>query len=617
MALTTNPIRLRPLCLRLSLLALLAVGICPAARAGEAPLAASGSAFLRDQAGSAIHWQAWDAPTLARAKAEGRPVYVFIGSFLSELSRATAHQSFATPEVVDLLNQNFICIAVDRDEQPDVAACAQYYLQTVKQLSGWPAHLWLTPELQPFEGSSYLPPSEEWGKASLLKVARQARDAWTTSASACRTQAAASVAALAHPFPAVAPAANKIPEKLAAAAAAWAATADPAHGGFGESLKLPEPELLRFLLHQSPAGREIALTTLRALAAGAIHDPLDGGYFERATDAAWRMPYFQKTLAMQARLALAFLDAAQLSGDKSFAAAARSALDYALSSLALPGGNFAAAQDGTLEANAGYYAWTAAEIDTALGADAAAFKSAYGVVAAGNVSADEDASGTLAGKNLLYCATPSIQAAVEVALQNSTAKLRAIRDKRGVLPRDERATAGAHGLMLAALSRAGAQLAEPRYLKAAAQVFATVKKEFVTTSAGDLRRVRGSASAGAPADYAALALGCREYSRAAKNKPADALATQLLVRMNQLFFDATGGRYFAAPAELPAGIFVRAPAAMDVPSAEALALQAGVPADTAKALESGLVAMADNAAANAPGDVLLALALAQPAPARP
>ena len=602
---------------RLAALALIVGGGGTAARAADSPLAGAASAFVRDQAGSAIQWQTWDEKTLRRAKEEGRPVYVFIGSFLSELSRATTKQSFATPEVIELLNQNFICVLVDRDEQPDLAACAQHYLRTVKQLDGWPAHLWLTPELQPFEGGSYLPPSEEWGKSSFIKIARQAKDAWTADPAACRARAQEAVKALLKPFADITAAGSEnIPEKLTAAAKAWTDTTDAAHGGFGEAPKTPEPELLRFLLRQSPADREIALKTLRAIANGAIHDPVDGGYFERATDAAWKMPYFQKTLTLQARLALAFLDAVQLSGDKSFASAARGTLDYALARLSLADGGFAAAQDGTGETAAGCFAWTEAEIDAALGTDAAVFKSAYGVVAAGNVSAEEDSSGALTGKNLLYRITPVGEATAETALTEAAAKLRTVRARRPALPRDERATAGAHGLMLAALSRAGAQLAEPSYLDAAKLLLATVKKDFITTATGDVRRVRGSAAAGAPADYAALALGCREYSQAAKHKESDALATQLLVRASQLFLDAASGRYYAAPAELPVGIFTRAPAAVDTLSAEALALQAGTSADTAKTLTAGLVATLENAP-TAPGDVLLALAATQSVAIKP
>ena len=325
------------------LAALLALGTIAPARADNASLSAAESAFVREQAGSAIHWQRWDQAVLQRARKEGRPVYVFIGSFLSELSRATGRQSFTNPDVVALLNDNFLCILVDREEQPDVAACAQHYIHTVKQLDGWPAHLWLTPELLPFEGASYLPPTEEWGKPSFLKIARQARDTWAAGPAPCRTQAAQAVAQLANPFPPGLPRSDKSPARLAAAAATWRETFDAAHGGFGSPPKAPEPELLRFLLRQTPADRDAALTTLRAITAGAIQDPLDGGCFERATDPAWRLPYFQKTLALQARLALALLDAARISGDPALATAARGPLDYALARLALPDGGFAAA----------------------------------------------------------------------------------------------------------------------------------------------------------------------------------------------------------------------------------------------------------------------------------
>lgn len=596
--------------LRLATCALLAFTVCTGARADESPLTKSASIFVRAQADSKIQWQTWNEATLRRAKAEDRPVYVFIGNFLSELSRATARQTFTNAEVVELLNKNFICVLVDREEQPDVAACAQHYLRTVKQLDGWPAHLWLTPELQPFEGGNYLPPSEEWGKASFMKIARQALDAWNADPAACRARGAEAVSSLGHPFPAVTPAPDKIPEKLSAGAAAWMETVDATHGGFGDTSKSPEPELLRFLLRQSPADREVALTTLRAVVAGAIHDPVDGGFFERSTDLAWRMPYFQKTLLLQARLALALLDTAQLSGDQAFATAARSVLDYTLTGLALADGGFAAAQDGTGETSAGYFAWTEAEIDAALGAGSAAFKSAYGVVTAGNVSAEDDASGNYTGKNLLYRALPLGDAAAESALSASLVKLRKVRDQRPALSVDDRGTSGAHGLLLAALSRAGTQLAEPRYLEAAARTLATIKKEFLADT-GDVRRLRGSPAPGAPADYAALALGCREYGRAAKQADADALATQLLARAGQLFFEASSGRYYSAPAEMPLGIFTRAPAAVDALSAEALALQAVVPTETGKAMAAGLVAPMEYVPA-APGDVLLALALSQP-----
>jgi len=591
-----------------SCLALFSAFVVATAHAAAPDLATSASALIRSQAHGQINWETWNPDMLRRAQKANKPVYVFIGSWLNELSRATCQQSFANADCVAYFNQHFTCVIVDREEHPEVAACARLYLQTVKQTDGWPAHLWLTPELQPYEGAGYLPPSEEWGRTGFPMVARQASDAWTSDPRACRGHAAEAVTTMSvrdtETLPTLSPAA--LSEKLAQAAAAWRASFDTANGGFGTVPKSPEPELLRFLLHGSSADREAALASLRALLNGAVHDPLDGGFFSRSTDAAWRIPYLQKTLSDQARLTLAYLDAAQTLNDPAFARAARGALDYALSRLALPDGGFAAAEDATSAEFTGYYVWTAAEIDAVLGPDAAAFKSAYGVEPAGNVSADEDLSGAYRGKNILFRSTAPGNAAAEAKLAAAANRLRTVRDQRPALARDDRATAGAHGLMLAALARAAAQLNEPAYLAAAARTFAAVQTQFVVSADGDLRRLHGSTAPAAPADYAALALGCREFSKAAKNADAAALADRLLARAGNLYFDAALGGYFAAPTPLPIGLFVRAPATGDPLAAESLALMAGAPPEQAAAMTKSLSALLTEGVPTA-GDVLLAL----------
>jgi hypothetical protein len=577
--------------------------------AGAVPAAGSlqgeSSAFLRAFADSPVEWMPWGPAAFARAKGEQKPVFLFVGSFTSELSGAMRRQTFANPKNADWLNKHFVCVIVDRDERPDVAALYQAYVLNLKQLTGWPLNVWLTPEFQPFEGATYLSPSEDWGAPGFLKLANQAQTAWTTNAAGCRKRAAESVSQLAPPAqPPAAPAWNpdKARARLAASASAWLSTFDPVQGGFGDVPRSPEPELVRFMLLQSPADRDAALKTLRALATSAVRDPLDGGFFRHAADAAWHIPYQQKTLADQARVALAYLDGAQGADARTFRLCAAGALDFALSRLALPDGTFSSSQDATGDDLAGYYTWTSAEIEKVLGSRAQAFGSSHGVLADGNVPAGDDPSAQYAHRNLLRSTADA--GPLEIA---DAARLLAVRDKRGVLPRDDRATAGANGLMLSALARAGSQLGDPRYIAAARKAMDAVQRDFLASPDGALLRFKGSTLPADAEDYAALALGCRDYARAANDKGALGLSDRLLTQLDARFLDPASGFYFAAPNPPGPGFFIRPFGAEDPPSPESLAVAAGSlhAKNVAAALSEGL----EESSAQAPGDQLLALAL--------
>ena len=589
------------------LTALLLPGFASGAFAGTASekLRSEPSAFLRSFAGSPVDWNLWSGEALDRAKREQKPIFLFMGFFSSELARAMRRQTFSNRDTAEWLNQRFVCVLVDREERPDLASLYQAYVGDVKQQSGWPLNVWLTPELQPYEGATYLSPSEDWGRPGFLKQAKEALDAWVADAAGCRRRAAEAVAQLTPATRTAQPSAWSIDRntaRLSAAADAWRQSFDPARGGYSDPPKLPEPELTRFLLRRPKGDREAALRTLRALSTSAVRDPLDGGFFRYASDAAWRLPYPQKVLADQARVALAFLDAAQGADTRTFERCARGALDFALSRLARPDGIFAAVQDATGDEFAGYYAWTESEIDKVLGADSPAFKKAHGAEPGGNVPAADDPSGVYASRNLLVSST-----AEDRGDAASAARLLAQRDLRPPPPLDERATAGANGLMLAALARTGAQLGDPRYLKEAKRTLGAVKAAFLLPDGG-LRHLPGSSGPGAPEDYAALALGCREFARAAHDGGADALAERLLARLATEFYDPGSRRYFAAPPGSEPGLFVRPYSLGDPLSAEALVVLARAPRERGMAIAAGLLDALDEGNIQSPGDDLLALA---------
>jgi uncharacterized protein YyaL (SSP411 family) len=580
---------------------------CPPTAKCAERLRGEASMFLKSNADSPVDWMPWGPEAFARAKAEQKPVFVFVGWYTSELSRAMCSQTFANAVTSKWLNEQFVCVMVDRQERPDLGNLYEAYVVRVKQLNGWPLNIWLTPGLLPFEGAAYLGPSEDWGRPGFLNEANAAKTAWTTNRAGCLSRAAESVS---HLAPDVSPPpgtwnAEKSEARLSTAATAWMSSYDQADGGFSTPPKNPEPELLRFLLMQNAPDRDAALMTLRALSTSAVRDPLDGGFFRYAVDSKWNLPYPQKTLADQARMALAYLDAAHGADKGAFERCARGALDFALSKLAKPDGTFAAAVDATGDNFTGYYAWTEGEIDKALGSNSAAFKRAHGVKPAGNILQDDDPSGVYANKNILRSSNDD-----DPGLAADASRLLALRDRRPSPSVDDRATAGDHGLILSALARAGMQLGEPRYIAAATRTLNAIKASFLVQSGGALRRLAGASWPAAPVDYAALALGCRDYAGAFGDMSANALAGSLLVRLDLQFYDPASRQYFSAPPHPGPGIFVRTLVDGDTPAPESLALLSGETAEMAKALSGAQLDSLDEGNPQAPGDQLLALATA-------
>src|ERR1043166_6675761 len=86
-------------------------------------------------------------------------------------------------------------------------------------------------------------------------------------------------------------------------------------------------------------------STLRAMAKGGMYDHIGGGFHRYSVDAQWRVPHFEKMLYDQAQLAVAYLEAYQVTHDTVYSDVARDVLDYVLRNLHDPQGGFYSAED--------------------------------------------------------------------------------------------------------------------------------------------------------------------------------------------------------------------------------------------------------------------------------
>src|SRR5262249_671294 len=116
--------------------------------------------------------------------------------------------------------------------------------------------------------------------------------------------------------------------------------------------------------------RQMVETTLQHMATGGIHDQLGGGVHRYSTDAAWRVPHFEKMLYDQATIARAYLEAAHATGKRAYPEVARTIFTYVGRDLTAAAGGFSPGEDADSAGEEGrFYTWTRGEIIAALGAE--------------------------------------------------------------------------------------------------------------------------------------------------------------------------------------------------------------------------------------------------------
>src|SRR5437899_4060630 len=214
------------------------------------------------------------------------------------------------------------------------------------------------------------------------------------------------------------------------------------------------------------------------------------GRFHRfSVDRYWHVPHFEKMLYEQTQLAVAYLDAFQITRDTQYESVARDILDYvARDMISKEGGSFSAEDaDSPVVAGIGdpghgktaegaFYIWTKKEIDAALGDAAEIFDFHYGVQAHGNAPERSDPHDEFRGKNILIERHTIAETArhfeksegeVGKVLMRSREKLFAIRGQRPRPHLDDKIIAAWNGLMISAFARAAQVLDDARYLEVA------------------------------------------------------------------------------------------------------------------------------------------------------
>ncbi|MDX1384571.1 MAG: thioredoxin, partial [Thermoanaerobaculia bacterium] len=357
---------------------------------------------------------------------------------------------------------------------------------------------------------------------------------------------------------------------------------DDRWGGIGDAPKFPHESDLLLAADRALRTADARLVgfvdrALDAMARGGIFDQVGGGFHRYATDAAWRVPHFEKMLYNQALLARVYLAGYRLTGRPSFLRVARQTLDYVLAEMTAPDGAFYSATDADSEGEEGrYFLWTPAELSRVLGEE----EGAWAAVLFG--ATDE---GHLEGRSVLHLPRPLAEVAVAEGVSEEELlarvdrvrrRLYAARSRREPPLRDDKVVTAWNGLMVAALAEASTVLGE-RYADAAARA-ADALWAGSRQPDGRLFRIRldGEASvAGLLEDYAYLAEGLVALYDAAGDERWLERAVELSETMRRDFWDQEHGGFFVTAAAGAETLITRPRSPRDgaLPSANSVALR--------------------------------------------
>jgi uncharacterized protein YyaL (SSP411 family) len=563
-------------------------------------LAQEKSPYLLQHADNPVDWYPWSEEAFAKARKQNKPIFLSIGYSTCHWCHVMAHEEFEKADVAAIMNREFVNIKVDREERPDVDRVYMTFVQATTGGGGWPMSVWLTPDLKPFVGGTYFPPEDRHGQPGFKRVLERIAAAWRQDHGKIAGQGEKIIAALREASSGEASSAQRLDGKtLDAAYQQIAGGYDSRHGGFGGAPKFPRPVTLNFLFrvhardvglgaadatepngsagasptHTAVRGEralEMALFTLRKMAAGGIHDHLGGGFHRYAVDGYWHVPHFEKMLYDQAQLATAYLDAFQITREAIFESVARDILDYVRRDMTAAGGGFFSAEDADSPVVAGvgdaghsrnaegaFYVWSKAEIDSALGSHSGVFDFHYGVLPEGNAPADSDPLGEFNRKNILIERHTIAETAkqfhksedeVRRALERSRANLLALRVKRPRPHLDDKIITAWNGLMISAFARAAQIFDDADYLKAGTRA-ATFAREHLYDESGRVlaRSYReGRGVEGFADDYAFLIQGLLDLYEASFELSWLKFAIELQETQDRLFLDNKRGGYFGS-----------------------------------------------------------------------
>jgi len=466
------------------------------------------SPYLLQHAHNPVDWHPWNETTLEKAKSEDKLLIISIGYAACHWCHVMEHESFEDSLVAQIMNDNFICVKVDREERPDVD---DVYI-TACQLAtgtgcGWPLNAFALPNGKPVWAGTYFP-KDQWIKIlNQFKKLKESEPEKLIETAEKITQGVQNSESLSiqtdHK--------QFTLESLNAIHEDYIATIDFVNGGRKGAPKFPKPNEFEFLLQHyymtgNTSSLEAVTRTLDKMANGGIYDQLGGGFARYSTDEFWIAPHFEKMLYDNGQLLSLYSHAYQVTKKPLYKKVVEETTAFLERELMNDNFGFYSSLDADSEGEEGkFYVWDAAEIDTIIEdeKEAKIFKNYFSVRPQGNweqtniLMVNESYSANNAGRT---------DEELDALIQRNKVKLLAKRNARIRPGLDDKILTGWNGLTLKGYIDAYRAFGKQHYLDMALKNATFLKKNTIQSDGRLTRNFKDGKSSinGFLDDYAAV-----------------------------------------------------------------------------------------------------------------
>ncbi|MBU1658240.1 thioredoxin domain-containing protein [bacterium] len=299
-------------------------------------LATEDSPYLQQHKNNPVDWYPWCDEAFAKAKAENKAIFISIGYSSCHWCHVMEEKVFEDMECADILNKNFVCIKVDREERPDIDKHYQeVHLLLNRRSGGWPTSIFCTPDNKPFFAGTYIPPESKQGSVEGMGF----KDLTKLIA-----------AKVSENDPKLFENADEIEKFIQQKDKPKEATVlkedfvknfilqaknnyDTTDGGFSLAPKFPQVSILQALLtidrlHKDISVESMVVHTLTSMKKGGMYDLVDGGFCRYSVDGMWKVPHFEKMLYDNALLCDVYTQAYLTYKEESFLETAKEIADF-------------------------------------------------------------------------------------------------------------------------------------------------------------------------------------------------------------------------------------------------------------------------------------------------